>query len=458
MTETHIFILASLDIYFLAMIAIGYFASRKESANAYIIGNRDVGHFRTMGSLAANFRDGAGIVFWVGAGLTMGYGGLWMAYGAIVGLLFFSFAGPRIREIGLEKNYITIGQVIRDNIGLMTRKLTAVVIVVFTMMLVAMQLYVSGNVIARILHLEAWIGICSVAAVVGCYLYWGGYGNVIKTEGIQCILIVSLIAIPLFLPPTWEQVLDFGSSTSMGLKDSIAFFLIGLFYPVTCADAWQRVFSARDGKVIQYAFPASGVIFLVMTLSLIFLGFGAKHILSPGTEANDVFFALFEGNVISAALQSFIAIVAMAITMSTMSSGSYLTASTICKDILPEQTTTDSTRYIKLMRLLMPGILASMSIVAIGIGDVVQFLFNAASLLFLVAPIYVAAVLGKICSRKMDKMLAFFTTISIACYIYMFASGAFENLILIFVPTAMNIVFTLVVCSLCRNEEIFHAA
>lgn len=454
MNETQIFILSVLGFYFAIMIAIGFYSSRKESTEGYIIGDRNVGYFQTMTSLAANFRDGAGIVFWVGAGLTMGYGGLWMAYGIILGLLFYSFAGPKIRIIAQDRNYITIGQVIQDNIGPLTRKLTAFVILAFTMMLIAMQLYVSGNVISHILNIDAWIGICSVAAVVGCYLYWGGYGNVIKTDAYQCLIMLSLLAIPFFLPPAKTHILNFSSLFSLSFKDSLAFFLVGFCYMFSCADAWQRVFSARDGKVIRYAFPASGLIFLALTLSLIFLGFGARQILPASTQANDVFFALFQNNVISAPLQSFIAVVAMAITMSTLSSGSYLSASTICKDVLSETITRDSRKYIKLVRIIMILILACMSLIAITIGDIVKFLFDAASLLFVISPIYTLAVLDRLDSplRQRDLYLAGATFISLVCYIYFFATGAFSNMIVMFVPTAMNSVLSLIIYMVFRKK------
>ena len=150
-----------------------------------MIGNRNVGFIPTMGSLSAGFRDGGGIVFWVGAGATFMFGGLWLFLGVLLSLLFLAYIGPSVRQRALERDYITIGQIIKNELGGKTEKVTSLIVTVFALLMVGLQLFVSGNLVSSISPLSAELSILLVAVTVGFYLLIGGYGNVIKTDAIQ---------------------------------------------------------------------------------------------------------------------------------------------------------------------------------------------------------------------------------------------------------------------------------
>ncbi|MCB1531275.1 MAG: hypothetical protein KDJ35_00240 [Alphaproteobacteria bacterium] len=421
-------------------MGLGFWAAKNESHDGFVIGGRNIGILPTVGSLASGFRDGAGIVFWVGAGLTLGYGPLWLIPGLLLSLLFYSTFGPRIREIAEQKDYISIAEFIRDSFGPLTQKLSALIIIFFSLMYVAMQLYVSGNLIAQVLSVQSWIGIVAVATVIAVYLFWGGYGNVVKTDTIQFFIILSLIAVPFFIPPTAEQLFDFSGFKAIGLETGLGFFLIGVFWIISSADAWQRVFSARNARVIRIAFPASALFYLIMTLSLIYIGLGAKNILPAEIEADDVFFSLFSTPEISAWLKGCIAVGVMAITMSTLDTFCYLAASTFGKDIAPARLTNSRAGYFKLTRISMLAILILMSLVAMNISDLIQFLFDTISLLFVLAPVYVLAVLSpESGSERLDKVMSAIILVCAGIYIYLFTSGAFADMLNMFIPTWISI-------------------
>ncbi|MCB9989094.1 MAG: hypothetical protein H6868_07155 [Rhodospirillales bacterium] len=443
MSPTQITILSAICVYFAAMIGIGLYASRNQSHEGFVIGSRNVGYIPTIGSLATSFRDGMGILFWFGFAATSGYGGLWLIVGAIVGLLIYTIIGPRVRDIAKRHDYVTIGEMLRAQIGIVTERVTALIIVVFALLYSAMQLYVSGNLFAVVLGLDAWIGVWGVALVVGFYLYFGGYSTVVKTDAIQFFLIISLILIPFFFTPAKEDLLDFGSLFSLPADMSWALAFIGFFFVLGSADTWQRVFSARNDRVIKISFPLAGVMLGIMTLSLIFLGMAAKPYLGTDISADNAFFLIFEGDYIAPWLLAFIAVVTMAICMSTLDTMSYLAAATIGKNFMPPQITEKREQYVLMSRVVMIVILIGMAIVAMTITDVIQFLFNTASALFILAPLYVLVAFGlpHRRHRSTDVMITLATVVSLLFYLFLFVNGYFDKYILTMIlPVAINAV------------------
>lgn len=446
MSSAQIAILGSIIAYFIAMICIGFYASRNQSHEGFVIGSRNVGYIPTLGSLASTFRDGMGIIFWFGFGATAGYAGIWMFIGSLAGLIFYSFIGPKARDIAAKHDYITIGEMVRLRTGVITERIIALVIVVFALMVIAVQLHVSGHLFSTVLGMDPWIGVCSVACIVGFYLYFGGYSTVVRTDAVQFFLIISMIIVPLFFPPPKEDVLNFSSILDLGWGDMATFFAIGMLFVMSSAETWQRVFSARSAKVIQRAFPLSGIFLIIMTLSLIFLGMASKPYLGENISTSESFYEIFKGDFISTPLLSYIAVIVMAICMSTLDTACYLTASTIAKNYMPKTVTNTREKYVKFSQIIMLLILAGMSAMALSIGDVVQFLFSAASLMFVMAPVYVLTAFGypKKKRHKTDTMVAVSVAISCIVYIYMFSHSYFEDTYMIMVPVVVSTVLVLI--------------
>lgn len=440
MTETQMIIMACIVAYFAFLIWIGIRQSKLQDHHGFVIGGRDVGFIPTIGSLAAGFRDGAGIVMWIGFAYTVGYGGMWVFLGVFVGFLIFSFMGPRVRALSIENDYITVGQMLRQMIGKTTDRVASLVILVFALLAMAIQLKVSGNLFATILGQPEWIGLLVVGAIVAFYLFEGGYGSVIKTDTIQFVLIVALLAVPFFMDVHKEDVLNVGSIVSMGWYDSLALFLIGLFLPIATADTWQRVFSAKNDNVIRYGFPAAGPFLIVMTLTLIFIGFGLKdHIASDQTD--QLVFLMFEHQVLDTWLLSFIAVVLMAITMSTLDTQTYLFTATILKNFVPKDYTTKRESYIRLSKIVIILAMIVMGLIAMSIGDIIQFLFDAVSLVFVLGPVFVFTGFGWFKSSKaLDLYLTANIIVCCAIYIFLFVNGHLADMMLTMLPAGLSII------------------
>lgn len=120
-----------IGIYLTAMVAIGIWLGRREDEQGFIIGNRNVGILPTAASLAASFRDGGGIAFWIAAGFTASYGGLWLLAGVMTSLLILGFIGPALRHQAAQSGHITIQERVRDMVGPYSARLTSTLSLIF---------------------------------------------------------------------------------------------------------------------------------------------------------------------------------------------------------------------------------------------------------------------------------------------------------------------------------------
>lgn len=452
MTDLQLAALVITGLYFLLMLGAGFWLARNENAQGFIIGNRNVGTIPTMASLAASFRDGGGIALWITSGLTIGYGNIWLIFGVMVGVLYYLIIGPKLRKDALENNYVTIGQVIRDRLGPWSEKALSLVILGFTVMLIGLQFNVSGNMFANILHIPAWMGVSLVAAVLAVYLVLGGYKSVIITDTLQFFFILSLGLIPFMILPEAADVLNVGTLMSNSVEDTVALFLIGVVLIIVLPDAYMRVFSAKNDKVVNWAFPLCGVMLLYMTLTLIWLGMGLKvHI--PGIEPDKAYVTMFlRDDVINPWALGFIAMVVLAITMSTQSANSYNFVSTLGKNFFGKIFENNDKGYVFFARVAMTVLIAATAVISLTIGDAIQFVFDAMSLAYTLIPLVILATLGGVKkSAFLDKGLALAVGLTAIVYIWMFATGLLaERLMYSLAPVFLSIGLSLIVVGVAK--------
>ncbi len=141
---------------------------------------------------------------------------------------------------------------------------------------------------------------------------------------------------------------------------------------------------------------------------------------------------------------AFIAVIVMAICMSTLDTYCYLVASTLAKNFILKRVTGTHVKYVRFTQIIMVLILLGASIFALTIKDVVTFAIDAASLLFVLTPVFLYAAFGKPRYRNIrtDALVSIGIVISTCLYLYLFTSGAFENMLMISVPAFCSAALT----------------
>lgn len=432
----------AVTLYVLALIYVGFHSAKGQTSEGFVIGSRSVGVIPTMGSLAASFRDGMGAVFWTGIAYTYGYGGLWLIYGVIVGLTFLAIVGPKVRDYAEERDFVTIGDFLKNKLGGACEKIVSLFIVVKSFLFVSIQLYVVGLICANVFGVEDYIGIIGSAIVIFMYLYFGGYTSVVKTDALQFFMIIGLVLVPFFIQPDMDAVMDFTSYASMGWESSLGLFIIGIFYVVAGADVWQRIFSAKNKKTIQIAFPMAGVFLMVMTLTLIAIGYGLMGVMPSDISPDQVLFSLFSDlSVANPYVIAFLGVTIMAVSMSTLDTEAYVFTSSFVRNFLPEKYSVDRKQYIQFSRGLIGFLLAGTAIVSMAVTDVIQFLFDAVSLVYVIAPLLVAAIFGWAKPiPKQDMYLTASLIVAASVHVYLFLNEGFVNLLYNCIPLGVSVV------------------
>ncbi len=454
MTPQMIF-LSAIILYSLILITIGIKAARGQSEEGFVIGSRNVGLIPTMGSLAASFRDGMGAVFWSGIAYTYGYGGLWLIFGAIISLFFLSFVGPKIRNHAEENGFVTVGDFLKNKLGGAGEKVVSLFVLIKSVLFISIQLYVIGIICANVFGVPNYYGVIGTSLVILVYLYFGGYSSVVKTDALQFFMIMGLIAVPFFIQPDMTSVLDFSTINAMGWQSSLGLFIIGIFYVIGGADTWQRLFSARDESVIRWAFPLSGLFLLVMTLTLIAIGYGMIGVLPGDIEPSQALFALFTyTEAVNPYVLAFFGVTIMAISMSTLDTEAYVFTSSFVRNFLPAQYSENRMSYVKISKGLIAFLLAGTAIISLTITDVIQFLFDAVSLIYVIVPVLLFAIFGWIKpSVKQDIFLTASILVAACVYIYMFSTGGFVNLLYNCIPLGISFVLCGGVALALRNSD-----
>lgn len=414
-----------IGLYLGILVVTGLWFGRKEAGQDFIIADRKVGIIPTAASLAASFRDGGGIVLWISAGFAASYANLWLLAGVLTCTMLLAWIGPRLRHEAKETGIITIQERVAHFIGPVTAKMSAAISLVFGMLIIAIQYHVTGNIFSEILNVPDYAGVIVVFAILTLYLLTGGYKSVIVTDTIQFFVMFSLILIPFFLDVPVEKMKNVQSFID-GNENTLALFLLGNYYLLVSPECWQRIFSAKDDRTVRVGLPLTSLVLVIMTLSLIWLGMGAKEIF-PDIATDTAYSLIFQDTPhIAPWVLGYILVVFLSITMSTQSAACYSFVSTLAKIFFPHKTGHDRA-YIKFSRVAMFICLMASGLISLTIHQIVQFLFDAVGFVTCLAPAYVLSVfiswfpayhrLTVASKATLDRMMTWIASIGIVAFI-----------------------------------------
>ncbi|MEP2102366.1 MAG: sodium/proline symporter PutP [Parasphingorhabdus sp.] len=205
--------LISLALYFVGMIAIGFYAWRKstDSSEGYLLGGRQLSPAVAALSAGASDMSGWLLLGLPGALYATGLVEAWIGIGLFVGALVnWIVVAPRLRE-QTEKlgNALTIPQFLANRFpdkALALRVTSAIIIVLFFAVYTAAGLVGGGKLFESSFAglfgqagmSDYMLGIWITAGVVLAYTMIGGFLAVSLTDFVQgCIMVVALVLMPL---------------------------------------------------------------------------------------------------------------------------------------------------------------------------------------------------------------------------------------------------------------------
>ncbi len=263
-------------------LILGIIYSRKyRGINNYLVANRSVGTFSLTTSLVASAL-GAWILFgpasaatWGGIGAVIGY-----ALGTAFPLFILIYLGEKFR-----KNFSkckTLIEVIRIKFGLKLFKLILFLSIFYMTIFLIAEVTAVSILIKYISGTSLWITAFIIILTSLVYTLYGGLRASIFTDNIQFIILILLLIIVLnhlisfnvnqfnleFIQFNKPELLNLNylPNFTAGMTFFIAVAATNLFHQGN----WQRVYAAKDNKVLKKSLTFS---FLIIIPIVFFMGF-----------------------------------------------------------------------------------------------------------------------------------------------------------------------------------------
>ena len=269
-----------------------YYSRKYKGLNNYLIANRNIGIFPLTASFVSSAL-GAWILFgpasaatWGGIGAVIGY-----ALGTAFPLFILIFLGQRFRK--KYPNAKTLIEVIRNRFGNKLFKLILFLSIFYMTIFLIAEVTAVSLFINYISGVELWITALIVIVSSLTYTLYGGLRASIFTDNIQFILFLLLLIIgfgytisiygnnftfefvrenkPILLSP------DYLPNFTAGLTFFIAVAATNLFHQGN----WQRIYAAKDNKVLRKSLFLS---FLIIIPVVFIIGFSGLVAVSDNNQ------------------------------------------------------------------------------------------------------------------------------------------------------------------------------
>ena len=279
----------------ISFVIIGLFYSKKfKGLNNYLLANRSVETFSLTSSLVASAL-GAWILFgpasaatWGGIGAVIGY-----ALGAAFPLFILIYLGNKLRNIYPKGR--TLIEVIRLRYGKSLFKLILLLSIFYMTIFLIAEVTAVSLLINYISGTDLWVTAFIIIISSLIYTLYGGLRASIFTDNIQFIILILLLIISFnflinfnlshfnfnFIKETKPHLLSFDylPNFTAGLTFFIAVAATNLFHQGN----WQRVYAAKNKKVLTKSLIIS---FIIIIPVVFFMGFSGLVAISAGQVSN----------------------------------------------------------------------------------------------------------------------------------------------------------------------------
>lgn len=424
-------------LYVLVVFAIALIARGGADHKGFLIGGRKIGVIPTVASIAAGFRDGGGMLVWITLGIGFGIGGYFYALAIFFPLLFISFFANRVRARADKDDFYTLGDVIRKGIGPNSATMLGVFICGVCFAFVGANLAFCGRFLAELFGLSTTVSVIGVAVVVTLYLLIGGYKTVINTDFFQMGLMFCVFITLFFLIPDLNALtLNAELPPLRNVLGLVLLLTLSLFgYP----DLWQRMLSVKQKHLAGYSMRWGMFVLVVLSIGMVTIGVGLK-LQIPTAVDEAAFYQLLTTDLVPATLAAFLTVVMLAVAMSSIDTYTFAASSAIVRNILPDRFHDTRTAMIRTNQLMIIVIMAGLSLLAIHMGNIVDFIIKTATFYSVTAPLILYAIHFKPTSKWLDEVMTVSTSLWVGVFFMMNLSMGITDMLVLCLPTLGNAV------------------
>ncbi len=396
---------------------VGLVYSKKyQGINNYLTANRNIGFFSLSTSLVASAL-GAWILFgpasaatWGGIGAVIGY-----ALGTAFPMIFLISLGKKIRNDFPKGS--TLIEFLRKRFGKSLFKLILLMTVFYMFIFLCAEVTAVSILINYISGTELWITALIILVGTLIYTLYGGLRASIFTDNIQMIVIVILFIISVFYLTsfTGDQFsfefikeksphllsINYIPNYTAGLTFFIAVAATNLFHQGN----WQRVYAAKNNKVLKRSLILAFIVIIPIVLFMGFCGIVAISVNPKVIPDLGFFFLLLQDQ--TEFLSLIIVILGLSLTISTVDTLVNAISSLIIVDGKATFNFNKKTDYLKVSKYFIIGLSIIVFIIA-SKGFSVLYLFLLADL-FCCA--FVLTVFYSFYNKKLNEKTAYLSII-----------------------------------------------
>ncbi|HRZ76090.1 MAG TPA: sodium:solute symporter family protein, partial [Bacteroidales bacterium] len=279
-----------LIVYALVCLGIGFYGSRRQGGEEFMIAGRKLNLVGFTASVVASYIGGAALMAYAAYVYQFGISALAVFLGTAAGFLVFIPYALRLRRISEEKKFHTLSDWFYHNYSPRVGLLSALILFVVYLGMLLNQFIAGSSILASISGWSYEESLTFSSGIILVYLLAGGFNSVIRTDIFQYIVLFVLFILLGFIlasdqPGMATEYLDLGR---MDLGMTIAFIAFGIFIIFQSAEYWQRVYAARNASVVKQGLIWSAVLVLLTGLVITVVGLAAHHGL-PGLEPREAF-------------------------------------------------------------------------------------------------------------------------------------------------------------------------
>ncbi len=344
----------SLALYFILMLAIGFYAYRKSTSDVagYMLGGRSLSPSVAALSAGASDMSGWMLMGLPGAMYLSGLSSLWIAFGLVIGAYCnYLIVAPRLRTYTeVANDSITLPDFFENRFhdkSHLLRVVSSVVIVIFFTLYTSSGIVAGGKLFESSFGLNYELGLYITAGVVVVYTLFGGFLAVSLTDFVQgCIMVVALVLVPIVAINEIGGISEVQNTVASIDPDLLNIFSGVSILSIISAMAWGLGYFGQPHIIVRFMAIRSvkdvptarriGMSWMIVSLiGATVTGFaGIAYVAKTGLELKDAetIFIVLSQLLFSPLIAGFLLAAILAAIMSTISSQLLVTSSSLTGD------------------------------------------------------------------------------------------------------------------------------
>lgn len=366
--------------YFVIILFVGFWSSRKEEKEEYLIAGRKLKSFEATTTIFSSRIGAAILLTYTSLVYLYGLGAYWYFIGSVFGLFVFYFFGKKVKELGDQHKFYTLSDFFFFFKGRAAGYLSAIVVIIIMFGWVVLNFTAGAKLVQEYTPISYNWSVIIIGVIILSYLVAGGFKAVVKTDIIQTLGIFLLFVLMIYLLINTESrpKIVVSEFFSIPTSEIINFFLAGFFLPMASPELWQRVYAIENQKHFKRSLFLSSVFYFIIGFILLMIGMVIR-VEIPNISADTSLIVGFS-KLLPIGLSGLSVVIIYSAVSSSADTYMFTSASSITQDFLEKLGIVKHHNLNKILRIILTILMALGVSMALWLRDIIDTTFFFVSL------------------------------------------------------------------------------